>query len=630
MIFHTGAQTQSSPDAGAMTDLLFGSKGELIVAPSTDSSESDFDFLIGNYKVRHRKLVSRLNDCNDWIEFNGQHEMHKILNGIGNLETHYMPGPDGENVEAVALRLFNPATKLWSIYWADSDAMALDVPVVGSFDKTTGRFFCQDTFNDKKILVQFLWNISDPVRPVWSQAFSADDGKTWEWNWHMHFTKDETKAKTENDSIQPPGKLNKPKDSINLIELRNYVLKPGLRDRFIGYFEDNFVQSQNELGAYILGEYRVKGAEDHFFWMRGFHDMASRGKFLTSFYYGSFWKAHRDSANAMLANNDNVYLLKPLTVEHDTLISGKGIDIAQLKKNKGIAVIDFYVANTKLDKLRELFSKDYLPLVENAGIKDYSLWESELEENNFPQLPVFQDKNLLVAISFFQDEEEYREKQKQLEASISADLKDRMMDVITTKNSLVIYPAKKVAKQSAGSKFDTPKTKPIHLAFENHVLQIKASPGSSKDDYDFLMGRHTVHHKILESRLTHSRKWIEADGWKETTKILKGMGNVEYHFFTMPDGTTREGVALRLFDPVKKLWSLYWADGKHGTLDTPQLGSFENNLGVFLAKDIFKGQEIITQFQYDKTDADKPTWGQAFSVDNGKTWEWNWFMYYNQ
>jgi NIPSNAP. len=176
---------------------------------------------------------------------------------------------------------------------------------------------------------------------------------------------------------------------LTVIELRNYVLKPGLRDRFINYFENNFIQSQNELGANILGVYRVKGADDNFLWIRGFTDMESRSKFLPAFYYGDFWKAHRESANAMLANNDNVYLLKPLTLQNDTLVMSHGINFNQFTRNTGIAVVEFYIANTKLCKLIKLFSENYLPLIKNAGIKDYSLWVSEMEENTFPQLPVF-------------------------------------------------------------------------------------------------------------------------------------------------------------------------------------------------------------------------------------------------
>jgi hypothetical protein len=71
---------------------------------------------------------------------------------------------------------------LWSIYWADSNVGVLDPPVGGSFENNVGHFFAKDTFDGKKIIVVFRWDVRDKDKPVWSQAFSPDNGKTWEWN----------------------------------------------------------------------------------------------------------------------------------------------------------------------------------------------------------------------------------------------------------------------------------------------------------------------------------------------------------------------------------------------------------------------------------------------------------------
>jgi len=91
--------------------------------------------------------------------------------------------------EAMALRLFNPKTKLWSIYWADSNVVVLDPPVVGSFDGKIGSFHAKDLWEGTPIIVQFRWDKTNADSPVWSQAFSTDNGKTWEWNWHMIFSR---------------------------------------------------------------------------------------------------------------------------------------------------------------------------------------------------------------------------------------------------------------------------------------------------------------------------------------------------------------------------------------------------------------------------------------------------------
>lgn len=33
------------------------------------------------------------------------------------------------------------------------------------------------------MVVVFRWDFRDKSHPVWSRAFSADKGKSWEWNW---------------------------------------------------------------------------------------------------------------------------------------------------------------------------------------------------------------------------------------------------------------------------------------------------------------------------------------------------------------------------------------------------------------------------------------------------------------
>jgi hypothetical protein len=172
-----------------MKNTTLTSNGELIIRPSSTSSAADFNFLVGKHRVHHKKLKSRLNNCIEWIEFEGTHTQEMLLNGIGNLEQQKMITVDAELIEGIALRLFDPVTKLWSIYWADSKIGKLDVPMIGSFENGTGYFFAKDRFNGKPILVQFKWDATNLEQPVWSQAFSDDAGKTWEWNWYMYFTK---------------------------------------------------------------------------------------------------------------------------------------------------------------------------------------------------------------------------------------------------------------------------------------------------------------------------------------------------------------------------------------------------------------------------------------------------------
>ncbi len=148
----------------------------------------DFDFLMGSWKVSHRRLRERLKGSDSWEEFEGTSVMRPLLGGLGNIEEGKFFRETGE-AQGVALRLFDVETQLWRIYWADGSHGVLDIPMIGEFENGRGEFLAQELFEGKPIFSRFLWTVQDETTCRWEQAFSADSGKTWETNWTMDFTK---------------------------------------------------------------------------------------------------------------------------------------------------------------------------------------------------------------------------------------------------------------------------------------------------------------------------------------------------------------------------------------------------------------------------------------------------------
>jgi len=217
--------------------------------------------------------------------------------------------------------------------------------------------------------------------------------------------------------------------NINVLEIRNYLLKPNSADSFGHYFNTHFVAPMDELRGYTLGQYKIKGVNDRFVWLRGFTNMHTRVEFLNDFYINSpTWREYGKGANEMMINSDNVYLLRPLHRE---------INRELMKSDKALAVVDFYICNSTLDKVIELFDVAYIPFLKTLHVEDISVWVSEMAENDFPALPVFQDKNLLVTITNYEDENEYRTRQEQIN-SMPDDLKKSMQQLITTRHNLIL------------------------------------------------------------------------------------------------------------------------------------------------------------------------------------------------
>ena len=153
------------------------------------ASTHDFDFLHGSWNVHNRYLKGRMRHSTEWIEFEAQSDVQPLLNGLGQLD-RFRAVRDGNAIEGVTLRLFNPATGEWSLHWADTvNPGVLLPPMVGRFNGDVGEFFGDEFVEGNKVLCRFYWTRTNPDSPRWEQAFSDDGGKTWETNWIMTFAR---------------------------------------------------------------------------------------------------------------------------------------------------------------------------------------------------------------------------------------------------------------------------------------------------------------------------------------------------------------------------------------------------------------------------------------------------------
>ena len=121
--------------------------------PLEVSAPNDFDFIVGDWTVRHRCLNARLAGCTEWTEFAGRSSTRKTLGGFGNLEDNILDFP--RTVPIARWRCVRTArkTSTWSIWWLDGrNPTQLDKPVVGRFlTKGKGLFFADDSLDEKPI-----------------------------------------------------------------------------------------------------------------------------------------------------------------------------------------------------------------------------------------------------------------------------------------------------------------------------------------------------------------------------------------------------------------------------------------------------------------------------------------------
>jgi hypothetical protein len=147
---------------------------------------SDFDFLTGTWHVQHHKLRSRLTGCTDWDDFESTFDARTHLNGLVSVDEGALTGVDGAPYRGMTFRTYDVAAGEWRLHWFDSRSLGWDTaPVRGRFVDGVGEFVAGDRHDGVPILCRFRWTVHSPEKAGWEQAFSTDDGATWEVNWEM-------------------------------------------------------------------------------------------------------------------------------------------------------------------------------------------------------------------------------------------------------------------------------------------------------------------------------------------------------------------------------------------------------------------------------------------------------------
>jgi hypothetical protein len=175
-----------------------------------------------------------------------------------------------------------------------------------------------------------------------------------------------------------------------IVELRQYALRPGRREALITLFDREFVESQEELGMTVLGQFRDLDDRDRFVWLRGFETMPARAEALASFYSGPAWRAHGAEANATMIDSDNVLLLRPVSARSGFPAPGTARPPAgQTESPTSLVLATIYYRDRPFDDdFLRFFDRQARPALAEAGAEPLAWLQTEYAENTFPALPV--------------------------------------------------------------------------------------------------------------------------------------------------------------------------------------------------------------------------------------------------
>ena len=191
-----------------------------------------------------------------------------------------------------------------------------------------------------------------------------------------------------------------------VLELRQYTLRPGERDTLIELFDGELVEPQEALGMRLYGQFRDLDDDDRFVWLRGFPDMTTRAEALGAFYGGPVWREHRAAANATMVDSDDVLLLRPAAAD-------TGFDLPAERPDglpaSLVTVTLYHLPPRAGDEFADLFVREARPLLTDLGAPPLACLRTEHSENNFPALPVRTGENVFAWVAAFADQEAHQE-----------------------------------------------------------------------------------------------------------------------------------------------------------------------------------------------------------------------------
>ena len=185
-------------------------------------------------------------------------------------------------------------------------------------------------------------------------------------------------------------------------------------------------------------------------------------------------------------------------------------------------------------------------------------------------------------------------------------------------------------------------SRPAAVPDQSNVSQA-APVRDGSHDFDFIYGRWRMPNHRLKERLAGEHEWDDFVTCDEGSPLPGGIGNIDY--WKASYWKDFVGVTVRTYDRKAGLWRIYWVDNQFsaGVIQPPVVGKFDGNVGVFEGSDTFNGIPILVRFtrtvnpkasqvaaKWERTLNPKrlpviAKWEQAFSKDNGKRWETNWY-----
>jgi hypothetical protein len=188
-----------------------------------------------------------------------------------------------------------------------------------------------------------------------------------------------------------------------VIEFRRYTIKEGQRKAFTQYFDTFFPEAFQQLGTIVSASMLERKNQSGFIWIRGFHTLDDRAILNGNFYFSSVWNEHRSTMTDLIADADNVMLLRPLRPETGVPVFGAVDPVKEPNGAQGVVVVQVF--SIKSGRVED-FAKEaetVFASFRNTGAREAGVLTTLDVKNNFPALSFRTDGPFLLWIGLLKD-----------------------------------------------------------------------------------------------------------------------------------------------------------------------------------------------------------------------------------
>jgi NIPSNAP protein len=109
------------------------------------------------------------------------------------------------------------------------------------------------------------------------------------------------------------------KEAGMFFELRQYTMRPGMREKWVKCMEEEIIPFQVKMGMVILGSFVGEEDENTYVWIRRFENEQERKRLYDAVYQSDYWKNEISPRVGTLIDREQIKVTRLVATPHSVI-----------------------------------------------------------------------------------------------------------------------------------------------------------------------------------------------------------------------------------------------------------------------------------------------------------------------